>query len=171
MKIAVCPGSFDPVTLGHLDIIRRAAQLFDRVIVVVMTNGAKKPLFTQVERMELLRQALAAEGLLETVAVDCYDGLLADYVQQRNADVVVKGLRAMSDFEYEFQMALTNRKLNPKAETVFLTTTAEHMYLSSSLVKQVAHYGGDVADFVPACIAPIIKEKYRKETENHECSN
>ena len=167
MKIAVCPGSFDPVTLGHLDIIRRASLLFDRVIVVVMTNGAKQPLFTQVERMELLRKALAAEHM-DSVTVDCYDGLLADYVEQRGADVVVKGLRAMSDFEYEFQMALTNRKLNPKAETVFLTTTAEHMYLSSSLVKQVAHYGGDVTDFVPSCIAPIIAEKYRKEDKIHE---
>lgn len=164
MRIAICPGSFDPVTLGHMDIIRRASQLFDRVIVVVMTNGSKKPLFSQVERMDLLQMALDAEGL-DTVAVDCYDGLLADYVTQRKADVVVKGLRAMSDFEYEFQMALTNRRLNPKAETVFLTTTAEHMYLSSSLVKQVAQYGGDVSDFVPSCIAPIITEKYRKESE------
>lgn len=162
MKIAICPGSFDPVTLGHMDIIRRASQLFDRVIVVVMTNTTKQPLFTQVERMDLLRCAIDAESL-SNVVVDCYEGLLADYVRLRNADVVVKGLRAMSDFEYEFQMALTNRKLNPRAETVFLTTTAEHMYLSSSLVKQVANYGGDIADFVPACILPAIVEKYRKD--------
>ena len=95
--------------------------------------------------------------------MDCYDGLLADYVEMRQADVIVKGLRAMSDFEYEFQMALTNRKLNSRAETVFLTTTAEHMYLSSSLVKQVAGYGGDISDFVPACILPDILDKYRKD--------
>ena len=162
MITAVCPGSFDPVTQGHMDIIRRASQLFDRVIVVVMTNGAKSPLFTQTERVELLDRAVAAEGL-EHVVVDCYDGLLADYVEMRQADVIVKGLRAMSDFEYEFQMALTNRKLNSRAETVFLTTTAEHMYLSSSLVKQVAGYGGDISDFVPACILPDILEKYRKD--------
>lgn len=162
MITAVCPGSFDPVTQGHMDIVRRASRLFDRVIVVVMTNGAKSPLFTQTERVELLNRAVAAEGL-EHVAVDCYDGLLADYVEMRQADVIVKGLRAMSDFEYEFQMALTNRKLNSRAETVFLTTTAEHMYLSSSLVKQVAGYGGDISDFVPACILPDITEKYRKD--------
>ncbi len=167
MKTAVCPGSFDPVTLGHIDIIRRASQLFDRVIVVVMTNASKRPLFTQVERIELLTRAIKEE-MLDNVVVDCYDGLLADYVNLRKANVVVKGLRAMSDFEYEFQMALTNRKLNPQAETVFLTTTAEHMYLSSSLVKQVAHYGGDVSDFVPACILPDIQNKY-KRGNNHEC--
>ena len=162
MITAVCPGSFDPVTQGHMDIIRRASRLFDRVIVVVMTNGAKSPLFTQTERVELLDRAVAAEGL-EHVVVDCYDGLLADYVEMRQADVIVKGLRAMSDFEYEFQMALTNRKLNSRAETVFLTTTAEHMYLSSSLVKRVAGYGGDISDFVPACILPDILDKYRKD--------
>ncbi|MBE6778473.1 MAG: pantetheine-phosphate adenylyltransferase [Ruminococcaceae bacterium] len=168
MRIAICPGSFDPVTLGHMDIIRRASNLFDKVIVVVMTNSSKKPLFDQVERMELLNRAVAQEGL-RNIVVDCYDGLLADYVKLRGATVVVKGLRAMSDFEYEFQMALTNRKLNPQAETVFLTTTAEHMYLSSSLVKQVAHYGGDVSDLVPSCILPDIISKYRKDNEDeHE---
>lgn len=164
MRIAVCPGSFDPVTLGHLDIIRRASLLFDRVIVVVMTNMAKSPLFTQVERMDLIRRAVDAEGI-EGVTVDCYDGLLAEYVKMRNATVIVKGLRAMSDFEYEFQMALTNRKLYPEAETVFLTTTADHMYLSSSLVKQVAWLGGEIADFVPACILPDITEKLREEKQ------
>ena len=164
MKIAICPGSFDPVTLGHLDIIRRASRLFDKVIVVVMSNSAKSPLFTQVERMDLLLRAIAEEGI-ENATVDCYDGLLAEYAQMRNATVIVKGLRAMSDFEYEFQMALTNRKLNPEAETVFLTTTADHMYLSSSLVKQVARLGGEIADFVPACILPDIMEKLREEKQ------
>lgn len=164
MKIAICPGSFDPVTLGHLDIIRRASLLFDRVIVVVMSNATKSPLFSQVERMDLLKRAIEAEGI-EGVIVDCYDGLLAEYAKMRNATAIVKGLRAMSDFEYEFQMALTNRKLNAEAETVFLTTTAEHMYLSSSLVKQVARLGGAISDFVPACILPDITEKLRKERE------
>ena len=162
MKIAVCPGSFDPVTKGHLDIIARASKLFDRVIVVVMSNAAKSPLFNQVERMELLQRAIGAIGI-DNVTVDCYDGLLADYVKMRNATAIVKGLRAMSDFEYEFQMALTNRKMYSEAETVFLTTAAENMYLSSSLVKQVAQLGGDISDFVPACILPDITEKFRKE--------
>lgn len=164
MKIAICPGSFDPVTHGHMDIVRRASRLFDRVIVVVMSNAAKSPLFTQVERMELLQRAIADEGI-DNVTVDCYDGLLADYAAMRQADAIVKGLRAMSDFEYEFQMALTNRKLNPQIETVFLTTTADHMYLSSSLVKQVARLGGDITDFVPSAILPYITDRLRKEKE------
>ena len=162
MKIAVCPGSFDPVTKGHLDIIHRASKLFDRVIVVVMSNAAKSPLFNQVERMALLQRAISAAGI-DNVVVDCYDGLLADYVKQHSATAIVKGLRAMSDFEYEFQMALTNRKIYPEAETVFLTTAAENMYLSSSLVKQVAQLGGDITDFVPACIHSDIIDKFRKE--------
>lgn len=163
MKIAICPGSFDPVTKGHLDIICRASKLFDGVIVVVMSNAAKSPLFDQVERMALLQRAINEAGI-DNVTVDCYDGLLADYVKMRNATAIVKGLRAMSDFEYEFQMALTNRKIYPDAETVFLTTAAENMYLSSSLVKQVAQLGGDISDFVPACILPDIVEKFRKES-------
>ena len=164
MRLAICPGSFDPVTLGHLDIITRASKLFDNVIVVVMSNAAKSPLFSQVERMALLNKAIAEAGITN-VSVDCYDGLLADYAKLRNATAIVKGLRAVSDFEYEFQMALTNRKMYPEAETVFLTTAAENLYLSSSLVKQVARLDGDVSDFVPACILPEIKEKLRKERE------
>ncbi|MBE6778841.1 MAG: pantetheine-phosphate adenylyltransferase [Ruminococcaceae bacterium] len=164
MRLAICPGSFDPVTLGHLDIITRASKLFDKVIVVVMSNAAKSPLFSQVERMALLNKAIA-EASITNVSVDCYDGLLADYAKMRKATAIVKGLRAVSDFEYEFQMALTNRKMYPEAETVFLTTAAENLYLSSSLVKQVARLDGDVSDFVPACILPEIKEKLRKERE------
>ncbi len=158
MKTAVCPGSFDPVTYGHLDIIRRAAGMFDRVIVAVMTNSSKQPMFTKEERVEFLRRATAG---LDNVEIDSFDGLLADYARQKNAAVIVKGLRAMSDFEYEFQMALTNRKLNPETETAFLTTTAEHMYLSSSLVKQVAQLGGDITGFVPDSIIGDIMEKVR----------
>ena len=129
-----------------------------------MSNAAKSPLFTQVERMELLQKAIAEAGIAN-VTVDCYDGLLADYARLRQATAIVKGLRAVSDFEYEFQMALTNRKLYPAAETVFLTTAAENLYLSSSLVKQVARLDGDISDFVPSCILPEIKEKLRKERE------
>ena len=157
MKIAICPGSFDPGTNGHLQIISRAAAMFDRVIVVTMANHTKRPLFSALERVELLRRATA---YLPNVEVDAYDGLLAQYAREKQAIAIVKGLRAMSDFEYEFQMALTNRKLNPAVETVFLTTSAEHMYLSSSLVKQVASLGGDIREFVPACIVKDILEKY-----------
>ena len=159
MKIAVCPGSFDPVTLGHVDIIRRAARMFDRVVVVVMTNVSKQPLFTKEERMDLIRRAVAD---IPNVEVDWNDGLLADYMRDKHADVIIKGLRALSDFEYEFQMALTNRQLNPDVETAFLTTTAEHMYLSSSLVKQVALFNGDISGFVPACILDAISRQFEE---------
>ena len=162
MKLAICPGSFDPVTNGHLQIVSRAAAMFDRVIVVVMANQNKQPLFSAEERVELLKRATAD---MPNVEVDSYNGLLAEYAREKQASVIVKGLRALSDFEYEFQMALTNRKLNPAVETVFLTTSAEHMYLSSSLVKQVAGLGGDIREFVPACIVKDILEKYGRNEE------
>lgn len=157
---AICPGSFDPVTVGHLDIIRRAAAMFDNVIVVVMTNAAKHPSFTAEERMQMIAEATADLG---NVTVDQYDGLLADYAAMRGAGAVVKGLRAMSDFEYEFQMALTNKKLNPNFETVFLTTSAENMYLSSSMVKEIARMGGDIRDFVPDVIHDSIVKRLESE--------
>ena len=156
MKLAVCPGSFDPVTNGHLDIIRRAAALSDRVIVVVMTNASKHTLFSMEERVAMLRAATAE---LPNVEVYAYDGLLADYARQVGADAIVKGLRAVTDFEYEFQMALTNRQLHADAETVFLTTSADLMYLSSSVVKQVVQYGGDISGFVPASVLDAVLQK------------
>lgn len=156
MKLAVCPGSFDPVTNGHLDIIRRAAALADRVIVVVMTNASKHTMFTMEERVAMLRTATAD---LPNVEIDAYDGLLADYARRVGADAIVKGLRAVTDFEYEFQMALTNRQLHADAETVFLTTSADLMYLSSSVVKQVAMYGGDISGFVPASVLDAVLQK------------
>lgn len=156
MKIAVCPGSFDPVTLGHLDIIRRAAKMFDKVIVLVIPNQDKHPMFSLEERADMLRRVTKD---IENVVVDSSDGLLVDYLKEQNANIIVKGLRAMSDFEYEFQMALTNRQLYGNAETVFLTTSIELMYLSSSIVKQVAMFGGDISAFVPA---EIIEEVYKK---------
>ena len=162
MKTAICPGSFDPVTNGHLDVVRRAASLFDRVIVLVAVNSEKKGLFSPAERCELLRRVTAD---LPNVIVDSNDGLLADYARKTEADAIVKGLRAMSDFEYEFQMALTNRKLNPGVETVFLTTTAEYMYVSSSLVKEVARLGGDISPFVPASIIGDILKKVERTNE------
>ena len=160
MRIAIYPGSFDPVTLGHLDIIRRASGLFDRLIVAVMHNQNKKPMFSVEERMEMLRRTTAD---LPNVEIESFGGLLADYAHSKNACVLVKGLRAVSDFEYEFQMALANRKLNAELDTVFLMTSSEYMYLSSSVVKDIAVHGGSVAGFVPDEIVQDIVRRTRKE--------
>lgn len=158
--IAVCPGSFDPVTKGHLDIITRSSKMFSRVIVVVMANANKKnsASFSVEERMDMIKRSVAD---LPNVEVDHYEGLLADYAAKRNASAIIKGLRAVTDFEYEFQMALTNKKLNPEVETVFLTTSAENMYLSSSMVKQIASMGGDISDFVPKAIHSDILKRLK----------
>lgn len=159
-SIAVCPGSFDPVTFGHLDIITRAAKMFDKLIVVVATNGAKHCSFTPAERVEMIQKCIPN---LHNVEVVHHNGLLADYAASRNATAIIKGLRAMSDFEYEFQMALANKKLNPNVETLFLTTASQNMYLSSSMVKQIASMGGDISSFVPEEIKEdIIKRIYIK---------
>ncbi|MBO7395109.1 MAG: pantetheine-phosphate adenylyltransferase [Ruminococcus sp.] len=160
-RIAVCPGSFDPVTRGHLDIITRASKLFDKVIVLISRNAGKaQPSFTATERM-LMIQAVTKD--LDNVVIDILDGLLADYVRNVGAVAIVKGLRAVSDFEYEFQMALANKKLYANAETVFLTTAAENMYLSSSVVKQIAYFGGDISHFVPEEILDDIQSRLIKE--------
>ena len=152
MAIAVCPGSFDPVTNGHLDIIHRASKLFDKVIVLVIVNPDKTPVFTREERVDMM----------PNVEVDSYCGLLADYVKKVGAAVIVKGLRAVTDFEYEFQMALTNKKLAPFAETMFLTTSASNMYLSSSVVRQVGSFGGDISPFVPEQIKQQIAQRLKR---------
>ena len=156
MKIAIYPGSFDPVTIGHLNIIRRAACIFDKLIVCVMVNAGKKPMFSREERADMIRRVTAD---LPNVEVDSSSDLLAEYAKRKGGCVIVKGLRAVSDFEYEFQMALANKKLYPKAETVFLTTSAENMYLSSSVVKQIASLNGDISSFVPLEILPLIEER------------
>lgn len=156
MRIAVCPGSFDPVTFGHRDIIHRASMLFDKVIVLVAVNSQKNPSFTPEERVALIKKVTAE---LPNVEVDICYGLIADYVRKVGAVAIVKGLRAVTDFEYEFQMALVNRNIYDGAETVFLTTSSENMYLSSSVVKQVAYYGGDISKFVPRCILKDIEER------------
>lgn len=158
-RIAICPGSFDPITFGHIDIITRASAMFDRIIVVVMKNNNKTSSFSSEERKEFIIKSV---GNLKNVEVDVYDGLLADYAKQKNACAIIKGLRAMSDFEYEFQMALTNKKLNPQVETIFLTTSAENMYLSSSMVKQIASMGGDISEFVPGSILQEISDRLKK---------
>lgn len=155
-QTVICPGSFDPVTVGHIDIISRASKMFDHVIVAVMVNLSKKPSFSIDERIALLKKATIG---LDNIEIVGFDGLLAEYARQKNATAVVKGLRAVSDFEYEFQMSLTNKKLNPELETIFLTTSAENMYLSSSIVKQVASLGGDITNFVPECIRTEIESR------------
>ena len=162
MKLGICPGSFDPVTLGHLDIIRRAASIFDRVVVMVMVNSKKKCLFSVEERVELIRASVAD---IPGVEVDCYKGLLVDYVKQVGACAIVKGLRAVSDFEYEFQQALINKELYSGVETVFLTTSAVNQYLSSSVVKQIASLGGDIHPFVPEQVHDRIVRRLRQDEE------
>lgn len=157
MKIAVCPGSFDPVTLGHLDIINRASRLFDKVIVLVSFNpGKSSASFSVEERMDMIRTVTKH---LNNVEIDCNNGLLADYLKKTGAAAIVKGLRAVSDFEYEFQMALANKKLYDEAETVFLTTSSENMYLSSSVVKEIASLGGNISGLVPLEILEAIKNR------------
>lgn len=157
-KTVICPGSFDPVTLGHIDIIKRASKMFDKVIVAVLVNMSKTPSFTIDERIAFLKEALCD---VENIEIVGFSGLLADYARERGANAVVKGLRAMSDFEYEFQMALTNKKLNPELDTVFLTSDSQYMYLSSSMVKQIASLGGDISFFVPACIHTQVCERLK----------
>jgi pantetheine-phosphate adenylyltransferase len=159
-RIAICPGSFDPVTFGHCDIITRASALFDKVIVVIAVNSSKRTYFTATERMVLLEKVTSG---LENVVIDVWDGLIADYVRNVGAVAIVKGLRAVSDFEYEFQLALANKMLYAGAETIFLTTSAENMYLSSSVVKEIGTYGGDISQFVPKIIIEDIKERLEEK--------
>ena len=156
MKTCIYPGSFDPITLGHLDVIRRAASIFDKVIVAVMVNAKKKPLFSAQERVELISRVV---DKFPNVSVDFSYDLLSHWTAEIGDCVVVKGLRAISDFESEFQMALINRKLNPELETVFLPTSEEYLYLSSSLVKEVGSLGGDISKFVPEEILCDVKNK------------
>lgn len=157
-RLAICPGSFDPITKGHEEIIRRAASLFDRVIVVVSANPDKNPIFSLDERVRLIH-AVCVD--MPNVEVDKFSGLLIDYVRRKSAVAIVKGLRAVSDFDYEFQMALTNRKLMPQTETVFLTPSSDNMYLSSSMVRQIARFGGDVSSFVPSIILDTVVERLK----------
>lgn len=151
MRTAIYPGSFDPITNGHLNIIERAAKSFDKLIVCVMVNGAKNPMFTLEERVDMVRRSTAH---IENVEVDYSDALLADYARERNSTVIIKGLRAVSDFEHEFQMALINHKLNPGLDTMFLTAEHQFMYLSSSAVKEMGRYNVDLREFLPQAIIP-----------------
>ena len=156
MKIAIYPGSFDPITSGHLNIIQRAANIFDKLIVCVMVNSTKKPMFTRDERVELIKMCVKD---IPNVEVDSSDELLASYAKRKGSCVIVKGLRAGSDFENEFQMALINHKINPALDTMFLTSEHQYMYLSSSTVKELAQYDVSLSDFLPQPIIPIFKQR------------
>ena len=158
-QTVICPGSFDPVTLGHLDIITRAAKMFDRVVVAVLVNSSKTPTFSTEERMELLRDAVSDFPNVDIVS---FEGLLAEYCKNSGIGTIVKGLRAVSDFEYEFQMAIANKKLNPGLETMFLTADADSTFLSSSVVREIGSMGGDISNFVPACVHDRIAARLRK---------
>lgn len=157
MKIAVYPGSFDPVTNGHLDIIERAAQIFDRVIVAVSVNSKKQPLFPMEQRVEMLREVLADYNNVE---VDSFEGLTVEYVVKREAQSIIRGLRAISDFDNEFQMAVTNKKIRPQVETLFMMSKADYSFLSSSLIKEIASLNGSVKEFVPEVVEQALQNKF-----------
>ena len=159
MRLAIYPGTFDPITNGHLDLLTRALKLFDRIIISVARNPSKFPLFTEEERIALIRSVV---GRNPRVKVESFDGLLVDYVQSRKAAAIVRGLRAISDFEYELQMALMNRKLKSTVETVFLMPNEKYTYLNSSIVREIARLGGDVRSFVPAAVYVALKRKIRQ---------
>jgi pantetheine-phosphate adenylyltransferase len=159
-SIAVYPGTFDPITNGHLDILQRALRVFDRVIVTIAPNVRKNPLFTTEERIRFIRDANDSPGL----ELEVFEGLLVDFCKSKNASVIVRGLRALADFEYEFQFAHMNRRLAPNVDTVFFMTDERNHYVSSSLVKEVAGFGGDVTGLVPAPVAAALADKYRKKS-------
>lgn len=156
-RIAIYPGSFDPVTQGHLDIVERGLKLFDFIVVTILNNPAKKTLFSLEERLEMLNESLKK---FPNVEVDSYDGLLVDYVVKRNAHAILRGMRAVSDFEYEFQMALMNRRLNREIQTVFLMTGLRWIFTSSSIIKEAARFGGDISDMVPPIVHQKLNEKF-----------
>lgn len=158
MRTAVYPGSFDPITNGHLDIIKRASRLYDRVIVGVLNNASKNPVFTAEERKNMIDEATKG---IDNVSCDIFSGLLVDFAKLNHASVIIKGLRTVADFEYEFQMALLNKALNPEYETVFMMTDSKFSYISSSMVKEVAKYHGKLDGFVPPYIAEQVREKYK----------
>ena len=160
MKIAIYPGSFDPITLGHLDIVRRAAAIFDKLIICVMVNAEKSPMFNQQERLSMVRRATAK---FDNVAADTADMLLAEYARDKEARVIVKGLRVISDYERECQMALMNKKMNPELDTLFLPATEQFTYLSSSIVKDLAKYGGDLEGLVPQEILADVLHRFRRK--------
>jgi pantetheine-phosphate adenylyltransferase len=157
MKVAVYPGSFDPITYGHLDIIERGAKVFDKIVVAVLINSSKNPLFSVEERKAMIREATRHMPMVE---VDSFEGLLIDYMKKKQSNVILRGLRAISDFEYELQIASINRKLSEEVETLFLMTNNRHSFISSAMVKEVARYGADVSDLVPPHVAEALKARF-----------
>ncbi len=162
-KSAIYPGSFDPVTKGHMDIIKRSAKMYDKLYIAVLTNSSKRCSFTIDERIEMIKKCTAH---ISNVEVCTFSGLLAEYAKSIGVIAIVRGLRAVTDFEYEFQMALTNKKINKELETIFLTTNSKYMYLSSSIVKEIARNGGDITDFVPAAALEDIKNRLERNDKN-----
>ena len=160
-KIAIYPGSFDPVTNGHLDIVKRGLKLFDKIIVTILYNPGKETLFTVDERLDMLQISMKN---LSNVEIDRFDGLLVDYAAKRKADAILRGMRAVSDFEYEFQMALMNRRLNREIQTVFLMTGLRWIFTSSSIIKEAARFGGNIEGMVPSTVLKRIKEKFQKQS-------
>ena len=158
-KTAIYPGTFDPITNGHISILNRALKIFDKVVLAILNNAKKSPLFSLEERIEMMQEVLKERKNIE---IDYFDGLLVDYVIQKKSNVVVRGLRALSDFEYEFQMALMNRRLNREVQTVFLMTGLRWIYTSSSIIKQAAQFGGSIKGMVPPMVEKKLKEKYRQ---------
>ena len=158
MKRAIYPGSFDPLTFGHLDIIERSSRLVDELVVAVLINSAKNSLFSINERVSMIKEAICD---IPNVSVESFDGLTVDFAQEREANMIVRGLRAVTDFEYELQIAQTNHIMNTEVDTIFLTTSLQYSYLSSTIVKEVASYGGDISKFVPAFIAERVYDKYK----------
>src|ERR1700689_3130568 len=169
MRTVIYPGSFDPLTNGHLDVIQRATKLFDRVVVAVAQNEGKNPLFSQAERLELVTKCVAH---LKNVETDVFDGLLVNYVEKRSAQAIIRGLRAVSDFEFEFQLALMNRKLNERIETIFMMPKDTYTFLSSRIVKEIARLGGDISSFVPPQVATALNGRLRgkrRKTGIYKC--
>ncbi|RMF06007.1 pantetheine-phosphate adenylyltransferase [Candidatus Woesearchaeota archaeon] len=162
-RTAIYPGSFDPITNGHLDILSRALKIFDKIIIAVLRNGSKEPLFSVEERMSMIKQVTSGMN----VVIESFDGLLADYVRQKETNIIIRSLRATSDFDYEFQMAVMNSQMNREMESIFLMTGKEYFFLSSSVVKEIASRGGDVSWLVPPVVAEKLKAKLRSSGSNN----
>jgi pantetheine-phosphate adenylyltransferase len=159
-RLAIYPGTFDPITNGHIDIVRRASRIFDRIIILIASNVQKTPLFSVQERIELAKQSVAGNG---NIAVESFDGLLAEFARQRGVDAIIRGLRAIKDFEFEFQMALMNKSLYPEVETVFFMPSEKFTYVNSSIVREVARLDGDVSLFVPPVVAEALARKFKTQ--------